>query len=88
METSTTNHAELTLPFTRDEIYVTCCTMQRFGGSFLNALVEAFFKADTLNSLRIMSTWSQEFRTYGPRSTFYERYLRENPNILDEEGDE
>jgi hypothetical protein len=87
MENNAAQALEPKLPLTRDEVYITCCTMQRFGGSFLHALVEAFYKADTLNALRIMSTWSQEFRQYGPRSAFYERYLRENPNAL-EEGDE
>ena len=50
--------------FTRQEVILAAQGMQRYGGSFMRSLGKALEVADAENTIKILSSWEKEVRSY------------------------
>lgn len=57
---------------TSTEKYLMLLTMRAYGGGFVNALSEAWSRADATNDERLMRAFPDYVHQYGPGSAFYE----------------
>lgn len=55
----------------KDEKTYTILAMERYGGSFVQALANALRCADMKNTAKIYYTWPEYLKEYGPSSSFY-----------------
>jgi hypothetical protein len=59
------------MPVTEDEQIYTCRAMENYGGGFASRIAAAYYVADLGNRAKLLSTFEDLFRRYGPDSTYY-----------------